>query len=92
MARFGLHAASSLIWGGGGGGGGKGAFLFHFILSKIVAKFELFKLLDKLIATETTVSAVLYTNPCGPTAEKLTIHQCIFEGPRFRLIAASCLF
>ena len=29
MARFGLHAASSLIW-------GEAAFLFHFILSKIV--------------------------------------------------------
>ena len=29
MARFGLHAPSSLIW-------GEGAFLFHFILSKIV--------------------------------------------------------
>ena len=28
-----------------------------------LAKFELFKLLDKLIATETTVSAVLYTTP-----------------------------
>ena len=30
MARFGLYAPSSLIWGRGG------AFLFHFILSKIV--------------------------------------------------------
>ena len=39
-----------------------------------LAKFELIKLLDKLIATETTVSAVLYTNPCEITAEKLTIH------------------
>ena len=40
-----------------------------------LAKFELIKLLNKLIATETaTVSAVLYTNPCGITAEKLTIH------------------
>ena len=39
-----------------------------------LAKFELINLLDNLIATETTVAAVLYTNLCGLTAEKLTIH------------------
>ena len=38
-----------------------------------LAKFELIKLLDKLIATETEVSAVLYTNSCGLTAGKLTL-------------------
>ena len=36
-----LRAASSVIWGGGGGGGGGGGFLFHFILSKIVAIYLL---------------------------------------------------
>ena len=38
-----------------------------------LAKFELIKLLDKLMATETEVSAVLYANPCGLTAGKLTL-------------------
>ena len=38
-----------------------------------LAKLELIKLLDKLIATETEVSAVLYANPRGLTAGKLTL-------------------
>ena len=38
-----------------------------------IAKFDLITLLDKLIATETEVSAVLYANPCGLTAGKLTL-------------------
>ena len=38
-----------------------------------LAKFELIKLLDKLMATETEVSVVLYANPCGLTVGKLTL-------------------
>ena len=38
-----------------------------------LAKFELIKLLDKLMATETKVFPGLYANPCGLTAGKLTL-------------------
>ena len=38
-----------------------------------LAKFESIKLLDKLMATETEVSAVLHANTCGLTAGKLTL-------------------
>ena len=38
-----------------------------------LAKFEFIKLLDKLIATETKVSAVLDANPCELSSGKLTL-------------------
>ena len=40
-----------------------------------LSKIELIKLLDKLIVIAIEVSAVLYTNPHGPTAWKLQISR-----------------